>query len=168
METENQTNTSRCDETTKNSLAVLQRKISASLTDCSILRGGVLGREAKALYVSKLVKLPLDDVLMALEKLGELERREYEPAIPEVGGLIALVNTMTIARQNRAEAEKNRKLVHWWCPDCGYSMTGFPMPREGLERRCQSTYKRIKERRPGDASLPSGQICGALMHSEEV
>lgn len=70
---------------------------------------------------------------------------------------------------NEAPVIDNRtQLVHWFCPDCAYSMTGFIAPGDSLTRRCQSFYKRIGQRTVKDACLPSGQICGALMHSEEL
>lgn len=140
------------------------RRIAEALTNTAILRGGTFPPEAKRLYVAKLSQKPIGDVLYALEKLGDMARREYENAIPDSGALLALVDACTAARRNRAEMEKRRALVAWTCPDCGSRTSSFLMPGQSTDRRCQSPYKKISERqRTYDCSLPKGQICGAQL-----
>lgn len=116
-------------------------------------------KDSVDLYSSRLSKEPLEDVLVALEKLSEMPRREYEPAIPDIGGLIALVQTITIARRNRLEIERDKKLVLWECPTCGHRISGWFNLSSDLRRQCQSLYGPKGTRQV----LPDKQICGAIM-----
>lgn len=146
----------------KNSLAE-QRKIAQALTDAAALRGGQIDKEAKRLYLEKLSEEPVQDVLMAIEKLGELKRQEFESAIPDVGSLLALVRVCTVARRNREAA--NREIYQQQiCPRCN-SVVGM-MVQVGAQMRtwcmpCQQ-YRRIA---PDDLKLTAEQwaaVCGAL------
>lgn len=132
-----------------------QRKIAQALTEAAALRGGQLDKETKRLYLEKLCRHPVEDVLTALEKLGDLERGDYEAAVPDCPGLVALVRSVTVARQNRLEAEKRKRLVIWLCPDCHVSCAGWVIPGGFLARRCQGI--------PRDGSIRSGRICGAAL-----
>ena len=136
-----------------------RKRILKALTECATLRNGVLSKDAKELYTTRLSREPLQDVLLSLDKLGEAERGEYETAIPEIGGLLALVKTVTIARLNRLEAEKKKRLVRWQCPECRVGSSAWVAPNGSLEMRCHGIPKTRKVGRPGDA-VP---ICGARM-----
>lgn len=123
-----------------------------------------MAADSLSLYAERLAREPFEDVELALQKLSELERKEYELAIPEIGALISLVKVCNVARLNRLEGERNRKVVGWKCPDCGFTMTAFLLPHESRERRCASIYRKLSEvEKPSDRCLPRGQICGALL-----
>lgn len=103
---------------------------------------------------------------MALEKLSELPRGEYETAVPDIATILRMTEVEAIARNNRSEIEKNRQLVVWDCPDCGYTMSAFLLPADVSKRRCPSHYRKLSQiTKPSERSLPSGQICGGLMNS---
>lgn len=143
----------------KSFLVENKKKISAALTNCAVMRNGTVGKEAKLLYTNRLCKEPVQDVVVALEKLGEAERGEYEAAIPEIGALLSLVKTVTIARLNRLEAEKKKRLIRWQCPECKVGSTAWVAPNGSLEMRCMGIPKDRKVSYHGDAK----PICGARM-----
>lgn len=138
-------------------------RIKKALAITAALRGAKPDQITLTAYSQRLGKEPEQDVMFALEKLAEMQRKEYESAIPDIGTLLALVQVCTLARHNREDAEKNRCLITWECPECGATMSGFLTPEQPTKRRCQSPYKPKAERKPFADSLPAGQICGALM-----
>ena len=131
-----------------------------------MLRGTTPSKETLKLYTDRLVKEPLEDVLRALEKLGEQPKKEFESAVPEIGSILALVNVCTIARQNRAEAAKSQRLVRWRCEECGTTRCGFLSYGDALERRCNG----IPKDKRTDVNAEGKRVCGARMvvvHDDE-
>ena len=112
--------------------------------------------DALKAYSERLSAENLEDVLMALEKLAELARGEYESVMPDVGGILAVVGVMAVARQNRISGANRTTLVRFQCPECHYLCSGFVTPQDHDERRCQGFPK---ERKTDD----DREICGALM-----
>jgi hypothetical protein len=52
-----------------------------------------------------------------------------------------------------------RKRVHWGCPKCQHSMTGFLLPGESAERVCPSHTAIVKGKRiPGARVQKNGMI----------
>lgn len=136
-----------------------KKRISAALIDCATLRSGTVQKDALNLYATRLSKEPLQDVIEALEKLGEFQRKDYEPAIPDIGALLSLVFTCTISRRNRLEASRNTRMVRWRCPACGVYICGWVAPSESLERRCKGLPVSGRTDR-NNYGVP---ICGAEM-----
>jgi len=113
------------------------------------------------MYSTRLSKKNLTDVLVVLSHLAESPRSQYEPAIPDLGALLALVDAEAVARNNRTEAVKSQRLVYWSCPECGTVNSGFPMSNSDLDRRCRGIPRdgSIETHRDG-----SRRICGARMN----
>ena len=105
-----------------------------------------MDREALRLYSTRLAKERLEDVLMALEKLAEMPRGEFESLMPGIGGILAVVAAMAEAR--RARSKPQEYYQQQACPVCG-SIVG--MMRPVLEQfrtwcaPCQSYRKIIPE-----------------------
>lgn len=146
----------------KNSLAE-QRKIAQALTEAATLRGGQLDKEAKRLYLEKLSEEPVQDVLMALEKLGELKRQEFESAIPDVGSLLALVSGCTVARHSR-EAASREVYQQQICPKCS-SVVGMMMPVDSQFHTYCLPCRAYRKIVPNDLELSTEEwasLCGTL------
>lgn len=139
-------------------------KIVEALKQAATMRGGVMEAESLRAYSKRLGQENLDDVLTALTKLGEMKRNEYEGVMPDVGGILAVVQAMAVARINRmAINARKTTMVRWECPDCGIHNSGFVAPDDHRERRCQGFSK--------DKDLswdPRGgrKICGALLKED--
>lgn len=125
----------------------------------AMLRGASPSKELIEAYQSRLQRENEVDVLAALHKIGEMPRQDGELAFPELGSIIALMNACGVARRNRIEAEKNKRLVTWVCPDCNVTCSSWVAPGASLERRCQGI--------PRDGSLGQNsqgrRICGARL-----
>lgn len=106
------------------------------------------------MYGVRLAKEPLEDVLLALEKLAEMPRKEYEPAMLEIGAVIALVKTCTLARHNRIEQERKPFLVRYQCPDCHVFASTFTSADDFRPRQCHGIPR---DRNSGK------RICGAVL-----
>lgn len=116
------------------------------------------------LYSNRLSREVEEDVLTALEKLAEMPRQEYELALPDLGAMVALVEVCRLARQNRSEAEKNKRGYNFICDYCGFQQAGFYTPDDPKvheKRICRSFYT------PSKGCLPWGQICGREMRTEK-
>ena len=104
-------------------------------------------------------------MLLALEKLAEMPRQEYESALPDLGSMLALVDVCRIARLNRRSSEKNRRLHYFTCDYCGFSESGFYVPTDPRleeKRFCRSFYGKL-----GTAEiLERKTICGHEMRVE--
>jgi hypothetical protein len=135
------------------------KRVIGALETTATLRNGTMGKEAMRLYSSRLAKEPIEDVLLALEKLAEQPRKEYEQAIPDLGNLLLLVDHCTTARRYHEDAKKNQRLVGWMCPDCGVLMSGFVARGSDLSRRCQG----IPKDKRTDTNAQGRRICGAEM-----
>ena len=144
-------------------------RVKTMLQATATLRGQKMDVDSLSLYANRLAKEPIEDVESALEKLSEMPRREYEPAIPEIGGLLSLVKVMTVARHNRMR----ENLPVWQqqvCPKCG-NIVGHHVPKGEQGRTwcvpCQS-YRKIM---PEDLTLTNEQwefICDALTRHYEA
>ena len=135
------------------------KKIEAALMLTGTMRGSKLDRSTLTAYSKRLNREPEQDVLLALEKLAELPRKEYESAIPDLGSLLDLVKVCTVSRINRSNAERAKRLVRWKCPECGVSCAGWVEPLGNLERRCHGLPKSGR-RGIGSEDKP---ICGAKL-----
>lgn len=119
--------------------------------------------DSLSLYANRLAKEPFEDVEMALEKLSEMKREQYESAIPDIGGLISLVKVMTIARHNRMA----QNLPVWQnqvCPKCG-NIVGMSVPRGEQGRTWCVPCKSYRKIMPEDLALTEPQwdlICASL------
>jgi hypothetical protein len=119
--------------------------------------------DSLSLYANRLVREPFEDVEMALEKLSEMKRADFEPAIPEIGGLLSLVKVMTVARHNRMA----QNLPEWQnqvCPKCG-NIVGMSVPRGEQGRTWCVPCKSYRKIMPEDLALTQGQwdlICASL------
>jgi hypothetical protein len=138
-------------------------QVKTLLQATATLRGQKMDVDSLSLYANRLVKEPFEDLETALEKLSEMPRQNYESAIPEIGGLLALVKAMTVARHNRM-AENLPVWQEQVCPKCG-ERVGGTVPRGEQGRTwcvpCQSYRKII----PEDLKLSETQwelICAAL------
>lgn len=118
-----------------------KKAIMEMLQETAQLRAGKLDSQSLALYSSRLSREPFEDVKSALEKLAEHERKEYEPAMPEIGIVLALVAVETTARHNRSNTVKSERLVRWQCPNCRSTLCGFPHIAADLFRKCQKEIK---------------------------
>jgi len=111
-----------------------------------------------------LAQLNEQDVLSALHKLSEMKRGDYEPGLPEIGAVLAMVDVERIARENRSTLKKSERLVRWECPECKVTLSGYPaITADIVNKRCQSKYKPFKRGERTHEFLPLGQICGARM-----
>lgn len=85
--------------------------------------------------------------MTALEKLGEMERKEGETAMPPIGAILAVIQAMGIARQNRLRAEQE-VYQQQICPKC-QSVVGMMRPRASQDRTfclpCQAYRKIVPE-----------------------
>jgi hypothetical protein len=124
------------------------------------MRGAKQDPATLTTYSNRLAKEPIEDVLSALEKLAEMPRQEFEPALPDIGTVLQLVKTCNVARLNRLESVRSQRLVVWECPDCGHTMNGFPAANADLDRRCNAPWRKVNGKRD---SLRRGQICGGRM-----
>jgi len=79
-------------------------------------------------------------VIAALEKLSQMKRADYEPALPEIGAVLALVESERVSRENRSQAKTSERLVRWQCPSCKLTTCGFPSSNDALDRRC---YRKV-------------------------
>ena len=138
--TANSTRQHKRTETPRISSAEAKRQVTAAFVNCAVLRGAAPSKDALKLYTERLAQEPIEDVLLALEKLGEMPKKEFESAVPEIGAILALVHTCTLARQNRAEVAKSQRLVRWRCDACKLTVTGFPASNDALDRRC---YRKV-------------------------
>jgi hypothetical protein len=116
--------------------------------------------EALRAYSRRLAKENLDDVLTALEKLGEMKRQEYESIIPELGAILGLVGVCAIARHNRQTIEAQKTtLRRWRCPRCRVTISGFTHPEDDRPRSCMG----IPKDRHTDENSNGKRVCGAEM-----
>jgi hypothetical protein len=106
-----------------------------------------------------------EDVIDALEHLAEMPRKEYEPALPDMGTMLSLIEGCAIARRNRQNIKSNKRLFYFTCDYCGYSESGFFAPSDPKLDKviCRSMYGPTGSRKV----LPFGQICGREMKVEE-
>lgn len=139
--------------------SALQR-IQMALGQTCLLRGAKLDKPTLLLYSQRLAKEPTEDVVSALEALGDLPRAEGEMSLPEIGAILKLVEVERLARINRTKVAAERKMVCWGCPACGGRMTGFLAPGESTDRACPSPYR---PRGVFPRSLPTNETCGAIM-----
>jgi len=140
------------------------RQIGQALIESVTLRSGVISKDSLKLYSQKLANRNTEDVISALQKLSSQKRGEYEPALPELGALISLVEIERIARENRSTLKKSERLVRWECPECKVTLSGYPAITADIDnKRCQSKYKPFKRGERTHEFLPLGQICGARM-----
>lgn len=140
-------------------------KIKTALTAAAICRGAKLDAATITLYSTRLAKDALQDVLFALDRLSEMPRGEYESALPDLGALLALVETCRISRQNRAEMEHNKRLFYFNCDHCGHNESGHYAPSDPRVcevRICKSIYGPIGSKQ----ILTHGTICGHEMRVE--
>lgn len=98
-------------------------------------------------------------MMAALEKLAEMKREQYDPALPEMGELLAMVRACAVAREHREMSASSKRLVRWQCVDCRVTCCDFPAANEPLQRRCQGI--------PRDGSTAKDshgrRICGGRM-----
>jgi hypothetical protein len=108
-----------------------------------------------------LAQLNEQDVLLALGKLSEMKRGDYEPGLPEIGAVLAMVDVERIARENRSTLKQTERLVRWQCVENpAHTLSGFPSADAPLNRRCQGIPKtRRTDWKPEDGR----PICGAQM-----
>lgn len=136
-----------------------QERIARALKAMVSLRAGKIDPTTLSQYSTRLTREFLPDVMMALEKLSELPRGEFETALPDIATILKLVSVEAIGRQNRSEIKKSERLVRWVCPDCGRSMIGFPPAGNDLTRRCEG----IPKDKRMDRNSQGVRICGAAM-----
>lgn len=144
---------------------VVSMKVRNALKAAAVCRGAKLDQPTLTLYSNRLTREAEEDVLLALEKLAEMPRHEHESALPDLGSLVALVETCRIARQNRAVIEQNRKPFYLICDYCGSSELGFYAPASRLlseKMFCKSMYGPIGS----NETLPRGTICGHTLRVE--
>jgi hypothetical protein len=113
--------------------------LEAVLTTAGTMRGAKLDKETLSLYSGRLLRESFDDVVVALEKIAEMPREQYETALPDMGTVLDMVRIAGQSRANRAEAAKD--------------------PREE-NAAAEVKYCRFGARREG-AKL--GEICGGDM-----
>lgn len=140
------------------SLSPLTR-IKLALTQAAMLRGAKLDPETISLYSARLAREPFDDVIAALEKLGEMPREDFEPALPEMGALLAMVRSAGIARANREMAAKDLEHIAWQCMSFPGHTCGDYFPKE-RKRHLETVYCQAPSRRAGASK---GEICGGNM-----
>jgi hypothetical protein len=132
--------------------------LEAVLTTAVTMRGAKLDKETLSLYSGRLLRESFDDVVVALEKIAEMPREQYETALPDMGTVLDMVRIAGQSRANRAEAAKDVELIGWQCKTCRRTMSGFH-PREE-NAAAEVKYCRFGARREG-AKL--GEICGGDM-----
>lgn len=142
-------------------------KIKKAFKAMLTLRGTKLDSTSTALYTRRLVRENEGDVLIALQKLGEAEREEFQTAVPDLATILSLVEIERVSRINRIENAKNKAFVAFECPECQTSCSGWYAPSEDLSnKRCKGIPKSGKR----DDHNPEGRpVCGArlrIVHDE--
>ena len=129
----------------KNSKNLLQIRtaIKTALTMMAAYRGAKPDANQITLYCNRLEReisgeRELMDVVGAIEKIADMERKEGEPTFPAVAQIISLVPVMATARHHRQSLAQERGLVVWICNSCGYRMSGFLAKGDNTQRSCQS------------------------------
>jgi hypothetical protein len=110
-------------------------------------------------YADRLAKEDIDDVMLALEKLSEQPKGEYETALPDLGNLLAVVDSNRRIRIAHAADESGKKLFYFDCAYCGVNYSGHFAPTDPHLQRdyfCRSHYGPIGSR----IILKDGEICG--------
>lgn len=134
-------------------------KIREALKAAAMLRGSKPDQPTLTLYSGRLAKEDERDVMAALEMLAETRREQYDPALPEIGELLAMIKVCALARENREKAALSQRLVRWQCVDCKVTCCAFPSSGESLDRRCHGL--------PRDGSTATDKtgkrICGGRM-----
>lgn len=117
------------------------------------------------LYSNRLSTEIEEDVLDALEQLAVMPRKEYEPALPDLGTLLSMVECCGIARRNRENIAGNKALFYFDCAHCGLNESGYFAPSEPAvqKRLCKSHYGPVGSGK----MLPWGTICGHEMKIEQ-
>lgn len=140
-------------------------KIKEALRMAAVARASKPDIAILTVLANRLSNEPEADVLDALERLSEMPRKEFEPALPDMGTLLAMVQGCAVARRNRENIQDNKKLFYFTCDVCGFSQSGFfaPSAPETQKRHCRSMYMEIGSRK----LLPFGQICGHDMRIEQ-
>lgn len=141
----------------QSSVTVLDR-IKIALTQMAIFRRAEMDKPTLSLFSKRLEQERPEDVFAALHKLEELPRQEGEPALPELGTLLAMVRAEGINRQHRTNAANDLELIGWQCETCRRSVTGF-FPR-AANKATEPRYCQAPPQRQGSRS---GEICGGEM-----
>lgn len=116
-------------------------KIKMALTQAAMFRGAKLDASTISLYSSRLAQEPFEDVIAALEKIAEMPRKDYEPALPEIGTVLGMVDVMRTSRENREKASRDNLLAQWRCPNCRYTQAGFISLDDCKPRYCRRCTK---------------------------
>jgi hypothetical protein len=112
-------------------------RIQMALAQMAILRGAKLDKETLSLYSRRLVKERIDDTLAAIEQIGEMERKEVDPAFPPLATILAVVGAQAVARHNREQLAIKTLLACWRCPQCANTRSGWIPPTDHEPRKCQ-------------------------------
>lgn len=141
--------------------------------ELATLRQANLDNDSLKMFARRLLAYSLEDVLSALETIGNLPKQDGKTAFPEYGAIIAVVECEKLARQNRERAKAKRIRVIWQCPLCLVRASAYIPPDASLDRQCTSSYGPAAftmgmKKRPGwtkaAAKSPGGsEVCGAIM-----
>jgi hypothetical protein len=138
-------------ESSANALPTLMQ----ALTQLAILRGARMDKTMLAHYAKRLAQENTNDVCRALSAMEEKPRQAGESALPEIGVILAAVETEKRIRLAAASAEAQERFVRWQCPVCKVTASGWLKPGESRERYCYGIPRRpVYER---------GEICGGTL-----
>jgi hypothetical protein len=107
------------------------------------------------LYASRLSKENIEDVVNGLHKIGQMAREEFEPALPDIGTILAVVGAEKVSRQNRIAAANDKDFVAFKCPACGATCSGWLLRTDQEPRLCRGIPKRPHQ---------SGEHCGEVLN----
>ena len=99
-------------QTSQSSMSALQR-IQMALTQMAIFRGGEMDKTTLSLYSRRLAREGVEDVVAATETIAEMERKEGELRIPEIGAILKVVAAVAVARENRQRYSDEHAYRMW-------------------------------------------------------
>jgi hypothetical protein len=126
-------------------------RIKMALAELAMFRGAKPDAATLTLYSSRLEREHPDDVITACDKIAEMPREEGRPALPELGAMLAVVQSVRAAREAKEHNERETMVIRRKCTVCNCTTSGFNKPNDQIPRYCQ--------RRTG----ARGQICGGNM-----
>jgi hypothetical protein len=142
--------------------------LTIALGEMAIARGSKPDASTLKVYSKRLAKSKerLDDLLAAIDKIGQLPRGEGELAFPEVGAIEALAVVMRIARRNRERTEAEY-YQQQQCPSCK-GVVGTTRPRGEQLRTWCAVCQRYRKIVPEDQSLTDGEWALLCMELDTI
>lgn len=110
---------------------------------------------ALSLYSKRLAEENPDDVCKALESLQEIPPHQSGRSMPDMGTILAAVDTQRRMRIVRMSNQDEERLVRWQCPLCKVTMSGFVKFGQSRVRHCRGIPKK--------QYYGPGEVCGGTM-----